>query len=148
MFLKVSTLFMPKSDLPPSLFTKERWWAIRSGRSWQKRDASKLLFFTSESLFRSQITSKSLGKPMSEFPTLVCGLYTVFVVLHALCIVRCYATCALCTVCCVASSVYCLLCYILCVLFVVLHPLSTVCCVKILCVLFVVLKSSVYCLLC
>ena len=33
-------------------------------------DGSNLLFFMSESLSRSQKTSESLEKPMSEFPTL------------------------------------------------------------------------------
>ena len=39
---------------------------IRSGRSWQKSDRSNLLFFTSESLFRSEKTSDSLEKTMSK----------------------------------------------------------------------------------
>ena len=55
----------------PTLFTKERPWAIGSFRSWQKRDRSDLFFFTGESLFRLQKSSDLLVKPMSEFPTLV-----------------------------------------------------------------------------
>ena len=47
------------SDSLPSLF------------SLQKSDRSDLLFFKSTSLFRSQKTSDSLKKPMSEFPTLL-----------------------------------------------------------------------------
>ena len=47
----------------PSIFTKERLWAIRL---WQKSDRSDLLFFTCDSLFRSQKTSELL----IEFPTL------------------------------------------------------------------------------
>ena len=55
------------SDLLRSLMTKEQPWAnrsrslfkratvrIRSHYAWQKRDGSDLLFFTSESFFRSQ----------------------------------------------------------------------------------------------
>ena len=52
------------SDL---LFRKERPRAICSGRSLQKIGGSDSLFFTSKSLFRSQKTSESLEKPMSEF---------------------------------------------------------------------------------
>ena len=44
---------------------------IRSGRSWQKSYRSNLLFFTSESLFRSEKTSDSLEKTMSKLPTLL-----------------------------------------------------------------------------
>ena len=55
----------------PTLFTKERPWAIGSFRSWQKRDRSDLFFFTGESLFSLQKSSDLLVKPMSEFPTLV-----------------------------------------------------------------------------
>ena len=41
------------SDSLPSLFTKERPWAICSGCLWQKSDVSDSLFFTSELLFCS-----------------------------------------------------------------------------------------------
>ena len=91
MFFTVFPLSLPKSkssncsSLSHS-FVKEQPWANRSGHSvqnsnreqfaqvaqcsWQKSDGSNLLFFTSESLFRSQKTSDSLQKPMSKFPTL------------------------------------------------------------------------------
>ena len=52
------------SELLLLLFTKKQQWAIRSGLSWQKNDGSDLLF-------RSQKTSESLKKPISEFPTLI-----------------------------------------------------------------------------
>ena len=65
------------SDLLPSIFTKERPWAIPSCGSLQKSDGSyllffmsDLLFFTSESLFRSQKTSDWFEKLNNEFPTL------------------------------------------------------------------------------
>ena len=75
-FWSVSPLFMPTakcshhsllicsflkshlSDSLPSLFTKERPWAICSGCPWQKSNGSDSLFFTSKSLFCSQKTSK------------------------------------------------------------------------------------------
>ena len=58
------------NDLLRSLITKEWPWAIHSGCSWQKRDRSDSLIFTSKSLFCSKKTSESLEKPMSKFPTL------------------------------------------------------------------------------
>ena len=73
------------SDSLPSLITKEGTLRIHShpslqktdherfaqvAHAWQKRSGGDLVFFTSESLFRSQKTSESLKKPMSKFPTL------------------------------------------------------------------------------
>ena len=69
-FLYVFPLFTPKSKSFPSLFTKERLWAICLDPSCQKSNGNDELFFTGESLLRSQKTSDSLEKPMSEFPTL------------------------------------------------------------------------------
>ena len=53
-FSLLSPFFMSKSESVPSLFAPS-------------------LFFTSKSFFRSQKTSNSLEKPMSEFPTLLTG---------------------------------------------------------------------------
>ena len=51
------------SDSLLLLFTKEKHWAICSGRSWKKSNGSILLFFASESLFGSQaICSKKFEK--------------------------------------------------------------------------------------
>ena len=51
------------SDSLLLLFTKEKHWAICSGRSWKKSNSSILLFFASESLFGSQaICSKKFEK--------------------------------------------------------------------------------------
>ena len=58
MFLTVFPLFMPKSELLPSLFTKDWPWATRSGCSWQKSEERNSLFFLSESLFRSYTHNK------------------------------------------------------------------------------------------
>ena len=66
------------SDLLTSLFTKEQLWAIHSGCSLQKGGGNDSLFFTSESLFRSQKTSESLEKPLSEFPTLDTILFKIY----------------------------------------------------------------------
>ena len=65
---------MPKTKLLPSLFTKERPWAIRSQCSWQKSSGSDALFFLSEPLFLSYAYKKlaiCLKKPMSKFPKLI-----------------------------------------------------------------------------
>ena len=51
------SLLSNRIDSLSFLFTKERLWAICSRPSWQKSDRSTLLFFTRESLFRSQKTS-------------------------------------------------------------------------------------------
>ena len=51
------------------LMTKEQPWAICSGPSWQKSERSILLFFMSETLFRSK-KEQIAWKPMSKFPTL------------------------------------------------------------------------------
>ena len=55
-----STRFFKEWRSLSSLLKKEWPWAIRSRCSWQKSIGSGLLFFTSESLFCSQKTSKSL----------------------------------------------------------------------------------------
>ena len=62
--------FYAKEQLLLLLFTKERLWAICSGRLWQKNDGSNLLFFMSQLLFHSQKTRELHEKPMSQFPTL------------------------------------------------------------------------------
>ena len=58
------------NDLHMLLMTKERLWAIRSGRSWQKSDGFDLRFFTSEILFHYFTilltkTSESLEKQIT-----------------------------------------------------------------------------------
>ena len=51
------------SDSLLLLFTKEKHWAICSGRSWKKSNGSILLFFADESLFGSKaICSKNSKK--------------------------------------------------------------------------------------
>ena len=60
------------SELLLLLFTKE-WLCAICSRTHDKTasDKSDLLFFMSESLFRSQKRNDSLEKPMSQFQTLV-----------------------------------------------------------------------------
>ena len=64
------------SNLFPSLFTKELPWVIRSGCSWQKSDTAIGSFSRANLYFTLLLTktSKSLEKPMIEFPTLGHGV--------------------------------------------------------------------------
>ena len=66
----------------PSLFTKERSWAICSRCSWQKSDSKAICSFSWANRYLAlslTITSNFLEKPMSEFLTLrTAGWLAVF----------------------------------------------------------------------
>ena len=69
-FLYVFPLFTPKSKSFPSLFTKERLWAICLDPSCQKSNGNDELFFTGESLFRSQKNELMAQKTDERIPNL------------------------------------------------------------------------------
>ena len=78
MLFTAFTLFMPKSESLPSLFTPSLF--FKEGRQRFTLIALYKRATLSESLFRSQETSDSLEKPQVEFPTMPCTRQKCFLI--------------------------------------------------------------------